>query len=124
MALWLIIVLAVFGGLILLGGLANLLAERRTRAGFGDRVSAVDRALAAAAAADRGWERAGLEAAARACWEARRPGEPIDSLELVEVIDNPGTTDDHAVFTVTSGGGSSRLTLGRRDGQWVEESFA
>jgi hypothetical protein len=119
----LIIVIAVLAALILLGGLSNFIRERRTRVGFGDRVSAVDQALAAAAAADRGWERGGLEAAARTCWEAKRPGEPIESLELVEVIDNPGTADDHAVFRVRCQGGDARLTLGRRDGQWVEESL-
>jgi hypothetical protein len=121
--LWLIIVIAVLAALILLGGVANFVAERRTRAGFDERVSEADRALAAAAAADRGWERAGLEAAARSCWETRRPGEDIHALELVEVIDRPGTDDDHAVFRVKCAGRPARLTLGRRDGAWVEESL-
>jgi Tfp pilus assembly protein PilX len=122
-ALWLIIVLAVLVALIVVGVLVNVVRERRTRAAFEVRVSAVDRALAAAAAADRGWERTGLEAAARAAWEARHPGEPLHELELVEVIDPPGTADDYAVFRCRSETGSGRLTLGRREGGWVEHEL-
>jgi hypothetical protein len=121
--LWLIIVLAVFAVLVVFGLASNVIRERRTRAAFGVRVSAIDRALAAAAAADRGWERAGLEAAARAAWEARRPGEPLHELELVEVIDRPGTDEDHAVFRCRGEKGGGRLTLGRREGNWVEHDL-
>jgi hypothetical protein len=122
-ALWLIIVLAVLAGLIVVGVLGNALRERRTRSEFAVRVSAVDQALAIAAAADRGWERAGLEAAARAAWDARHPGEPLHELELVEVVDRPGTNEDHAVFRCRGDRGSGRLTLGRRDGAWIEHEL-
>jgi hypothetical protein len=121
--LWLIIVLAFFAALLLIGFAANVVRERRTRAAFGVRVSSIDQALAAAAAADRGWERAGLEAAARAAWDVRHPGEPLHELELVEVVDQPGTDQDHAVFRCRGEGGSGRLTLGRRNGEWVEHEL-
>jgi hypothetical protein len=122
-ALWLIIVLAVLAGLIVVGVVGNVLRERRSRAGFGVRVTAVDQDLAAAVAADRGWERATLEAAARAAWDARHPGQPLRDLELVEVVDRPGTDQDQAVFRCRGEQGSGRLTLGRRDGAWVEHEL-
>jgi hypothetical protein len=123
---WAIIVIAIAGAIFLLvdiGIVVNIVRERRTRASFEEHVSEVDRKLAAAAAADRGWEREGLEAAARAAWEARHPGEPVQDLELVEVIDEPGTADDYAVFRVRGQRGGGRLTLGRRDGNWVEHEL-
>jgi hypothetical protein len=123
---WAIIVVAVGGAIFLLvdiGIVVNIIRERRTRAEFETHVSEVDRKLAAAAAADRGWERAGLEAAARAAWEARHPGEPVRDLELVEVIDEPGTAEDYAVFRVRGERGGAQLTLGRRDGNWVEHEL-
>jgi hypothetical protein len=125
MSAWLIIVivLAVLIVLGVVGVLGNLRRERRTRPGFEATVGAIDRALAAAAAADRGWEREGLEAAARAAWEGRHPGQALEGLELVEVIDKPGTADDFAVFRCRGESGASRLTLGRRDGDWVEHEL-
>jgi hypothetical protein len=122
---WLIIVivLAVLLVIVGVGVIGNLRRERSTRAGFEQNVGAVDRALAAAAAADRGWEREGLEAAARAAWEARHPGQSLQGLELVEVVDKPGTADDFAVFRCRGEQGASRLTLGRRDGEWVEHEL-
>jgi hypothetical protein len=121
--LWLIIVLAVLAALIAFGIVSNVIRERRTRAAFGVRVSAIDQALAAAAAADRGWERANLEAAARAAWDARHPGEPLHELELVEVLDRPGTDQDQAVFRCRGESGTGRLTLARREGDWVEHEL-
>jgi hypothetical protein len=125
MEAWLIIVivLAVLLVLVAVGVIGNQRRERRTRAGFETKVSAVDRDLAAAAAADRGWERERLEAAARAAWEARHPGQSLHGLELVEVVDRPGTSDDFAVFRCRGEQGAARLTLGRRDGEWVEHEL-
>jgi hypothetical protein len=80
------------------------------------RVEAADAALAEARAQDKGWERATIEAAARA---AVAPDE-VRELHLVQVVDNPGTDADQAVFRVVGADGSERtLTLGRRDGAWV-----
>ena len=118
MPIWLVIVLAVFL-LLIVGG---MIAARRRLAATSDRFDAhleqVNRDLAAAHAEDRGWERGALEASARQAYAAERGGEPAE-LELVQVIDRPGTDDDHAVFRC----GQERLTLGRRDGQWVLESL-
>jgi hypothetical protein len=116
MPTWLVIVLAVFL-LLIVGG---MIAARRRLAANSDRFDAnleqVNRDLAAAHAEDRGWERGALEASARQAYAAERGGEPAE-LELVQVIDRPGTDDDHAVFRC----GKERLTLGRRDGEWVLE---
>jgi hypothetical protein len=115
---WLIIVLAV----LLVLAVGGAIAARRRLAATSDQFEAslqqVNRDLAAAHAEDRGWERGPLEAAARRCYAAERGSEP-SNLELVQVIDRPGTDDDHAVFRI----GGERLTLGRRDGAWVLEAL-
>jgi type II secretory pathway pseudopilin PulG len=80
------------------------------------RIEAADAALAEARAQDRGWERATIEAAARA---AVAPQE-VQELHLVQVVDKPGTDADQAVFRVVGADGAeSTVTLGRRDGAWV-----
>jgi hypothetical protein len=115
---WLIIVLAV----LLVLAVGGAIAARRRLAATEERFEAdlqrVNRDLAAAHAEDNGWERTALEASARQAYAAERGNEPTD-LELVQVIDRPGTDDDRAVFRI----GSERLTLGRRDGQWVLETL-
>jgi len=120
MPTWLIIVLAV---LVLLA-VGGVIASRRRLAATSDRFDAhlqqVNHDLAAAHAEDRGWERGALETAARQAFAAERGAEPSE-LELVQVIDRPGTEEDKAVFRVDSG--SERLTLGRRDGAWVLETL-
>jgi hypothetical protein len=69
--------------------------------------------LALAHAEDNGWDRSTMEAAAREALAAR--GAPADGLELVQVIDRPGTDDDEAVFRA----GAEEIHLGRRGGDWV-----
>jgi len=124
MSVVLVVVLVILGVLLLLAILGGAAASRRNRAGEAalvERLTAIDRALAAAAAADRGWERETLEAAARSAFAERRPGAAIERLELVQVVDEPGAEHDLAVFRVTTAApsaGASRLTLGRRDGAW------
>ena len=121
MPLWLIIVLAV---LVLLA-VGGVIARRRqlasTRPAFDRALAQVDRDLAAAAASDRGWDRAHLEASARRICAEQLGAEP-DEMTLVEVIDQPGTDSDQAVFDVSAGGESHRIVLGRRDGDWVHSS--
>ena len=115
---WLVIVLLV----LLVLAVGGAIAARRRLAATSDRFDAdlkrVNRDLAAARAEDRGWEWSTLEEAARRLYVAERGSEP-GSLELVQVVDRPGTEDDHAVFRV----GRERLTLGRRDGEWVLEAL-
>jgi hypothetical protein len=118
MPTWLIIVLVV----LLVLAVGGSIAARRRLAATKDRfelnLAQVNRDLAAAHAEDRGWERAPLEAAARRVYAAERGSEPAE-LDLVQVIDRPGTDDDHAVFRI----GHEQLTLGRRDGEWVLEAL-
>lgn len=125
METWEIIVLVLVAVLVLLAA-GGALARRRQLAGSQHRFEAsllqVNRDLAAAHAEDNGWERSTLEDAARQAYAAERGGADPGALELMQVIDRPGTDDDHAVFRCGPAG-RDRLTLGRRDGQWVLESL-
>jgi type II secretory pathway pseudopilin PulG len=120
----LVVVLVVLGVLLLLAILGGAMASRRNALGaiaFEQRLADVDRLLAAAVAADHGWERGALEASARSAFAEQRPGTAIARLELVQIVDEPGTDQDLAVFRVVTGSSpaqTSRLTLGRRDGAW------
>jgi type II secretory pathway pseudopilin PulG len=118
----LVVVLVVLGVLLLLAILGAAMASRRNALGaiaFEQSLAAVDRELAAAVAADRGWERDALEATARDAFAERRPDTRIAELQLVQIVDEPGTDQDLAVFLVTAADGAeSKLTLGRREGAW------
>jgi hypothetical protein len=98
------------------GSIARRRQLAATEARFDAHLAQVNRDLAAAHAADRGWERGVLDAAARAAWGEARPGTEPGELELVQIIDQPGTDDDKAIFRSTAG---ARLVMGRRDGDWV-----
>lgn len=112
-----VIVIAVVLLLLFLGGyVANARRLDADREALHARVRSADRQLAAAHAEDKGWERAGLEAAARAAVE-ERTGAPPDELVLVQVIDRPGTDADEAVFHADG----TEVVLGRRDGEWVAQ---
>jgi hypothetical protein len=114
---WLIIIIVLL--LLAIGGyFARRQQLKRSRPAFDRSLDQVNRDLATAAAQDRGWDRATLEDAARRIYASERGGDPPDLL-LVEVRDRPGTDEDQAVFRC----GSERLTLGRRDGEWVHESL-
>ena len=114
-------VIVVFALLALGGALAN---RRRRQAGapaFAAEVERANRDLAAAHAADNGWEPARVSEAARGAFNQQRPNALVADIELVQVIDPPGTDEDKAVFRVTADAGEERLTLGRRAGAWVFE---
>jgi hypothetical protein len=115
MPLWLIIVIVV---LILLAG-GGILARRRqldrTRPAFERSLTEADRDLAAAAAADRGWDRDRLEAAARRVYAERHDGAQPGTLTLVEVLDRPGKDEDEAVFEADG----QRVVIGRRGDDWI-----
>jgi RNase P/RNase MRP subunit POP5 len=118
-----IVVLVVLGVLLILAIVGGANASRRNRAqaeGFGEQLAKVDRELAQALASDRGWERGTLEAAARAAFAERHGDVELASLELLQVLDRPGTDEDLAVFRVrrASDGIAARVTLGRREGAW------
>ena len=115
---WLIVVLVVLAVLIVGGAVARRRQLVRTRGVFERSLEKVDRDLAAAAAADRGWDRQRLEAAARRIASERLGADP-EELVLVEVLDRPGTEEDQAVFRVRAAGRRHRLVLGRERGEWI-----
>ncbi len=118
MPTWLIIIIGVLLLLAIGGAFARSRQLKRSRPAFEASLEQVNRDLAAAAALDRGWDRDTLESAARRIYAEQRGTEPPE-LVLVEVLDRPGTDEDQAVFRC----GDARLTLGRRDGEWVSESL-
>jgi hypothetical protein len=125
MSTWEIVVLALVAVLILLaagGAYARRRQLARSQGRFDANLVQVNRDLAAAHAEDRGWERTVLEGAAREAYAAERGGTDPGELELMQVIDRPGTEEDKAVFRAGPEG-RERLTLGRRDGQWVLETL-
>lgn len=119
------IVLIVMGAVIMLVLVGGFLAARRRsreEAGrFDKRVAAADRALEEARAADKGWDRASLEGAARKAVAEARPEWTIDELHLVLVDDRPGVTEDRAQFVAVGNGEEVQVGLARRDEGWVVE---
>ena len=114
-----IVVLVLVIGALVVGGFVA--SARRARADEGARraeLEAANQALALARAQDRGWERSLLEEACRAAFAQRSPAE-IRELELVQVVDRPGTEEDQAVFRVRAAGRRHRLVLGRERGEWI-----
>lgn len=121
-----LILLVVVGVLIVVALLGAMLTTRRNRAGaqhFTESLTAMDRQLASAVAEDHGWERKTLDAAARRAFRAERAGEQIQALDLMQIVDEPGTDSDLAIFRVTSPAGTRRLTLGRREGDWYAKAL-
>ena len=120
---WLLIVIVVLAVLAVGGFFARRALTRRTETQFRARLEQANHDLAEAAAADRGWDRATLESAARRIYAEQRGAEPAELL-LTEVLDRPGTEEDYAVFSVEGEGRKETLTLGRRDGEWIHASLA
>ena len=117
------IILIVLGALIVLLFCGGLIANARKRRADARRLHAqieeANAALAQAHAQDKGWHRDALEQGARAVFEARHPGSPIEQLHLVQVVDRPGTESDLAVFHVHGAGRLETITRGRHDDAWV-----
>jgi hypothetical protein len=119
------IILIVIGAVLLLLLVGGLVAGRRHRATHEkeiDRhIAEADRALEQARAADKGWDRAILEAAARAAIEGQRPGWPYEELALVLVDDRPGIDQDRAHFVASGSGDEARVILSRTGEGWALE---
>ncbi len=107
--------------LILAGG-GYMAMTRRTgarEAALRRELAQAEDALAQAHALDKGWDRATLEAAARAAAAERFGDDVVGTPQLVQVIDHPGVDADQAVFRVESTDGREhRITLGRGGGEW------
>ena len=123
MPTWLIVVLVVLVVLPVGGFFARRMLTQRTEAQFRRQLEKANHDQAEAAAADKGWDRPTLEAAARRLYAEQRGAEPAELL-LTEVIDRPGTDEDYAVFHAEGEGRRETLTLGRRDGDWMLENLA
>jgi hypothetical protein len=105
--------------LLALGGYMSVAQRARSREReLLRQVEEADQALAQAHATDNGWDRAALEAAARSAFSDRFGSTAFDELQLVQVIDRPGTDADQAIFRVQTADGEHRITLGRTNGVW------
>jgi len=121
-----IIVLAVLGFFLLLAIGGAFIVRRRTEAGaaaFTAEIERANRDLAAAHASDNGWEPSRVTEAARQAFSQERPGVAATTIELIQVVDPPGTEDDKAVFRVETAAGEHRLTLGRHGDHWHFETL-
>ncbi len=79
----------------------------------------VREALAQARAGDRGWDLAVLQAAARQAFASGHGGHEPERLELIQVVDRPGTDADEAVFRAVHGHHAPDIVLGREGDRWV-----
>jgi hypothetical protein len=114
----LLVIVAVLA-LLVAGGI--VISRRRARELRGPRreeLEAANEALASAHAEDKGWHRERLEQAAREAF-AGRSSAPVRELQLVQVVDRPGTEDDQAVFRIITDRGSEYLHLDRHGDDWV-----
>jgi hypothetical protein len=123
------IVLIVLAAVLVLFFVAGfVVATRRRAADEADMrrtLARADRALEAARAADRGWDRELLHAAARDALARERPGFEAASLDLVLVEDRPGVEQDRAHMLASGHGGPVRVVLARdASGAWALERLS
>jgi hypothetical protein len=108
---------------LLIGGFAGAARRRERGAPHYERnLAEADQALEQARAADKGWDRSLLEAAARDALADQRPDWAYQDLVLVLVDDKPGVSEDRAHFVASGEGGEARVVLARRDSGWALES--
>jgi Flp pilus assembly protein TadG len=116
------IIVLVVAAVVLVFLVGGLVATRRRASGQEARLAAqleeANLALATAHAQDKGWHRDTLEHAAREAF-AQRSGAEVRELQLVQVVDNPGTEEDQAVFRVITDHGSEYLHLDRHGDAWM-----
>jgi hypothetical protein len=111
-----VLLLALIVGGIIASGRRRRDDEERLRA----ELVVANEQLALAHAQDKGWERGGLERAARAAFARRSPAE-VRALHLVQVVDRPGTEEDQAVFRVETDHGAEYVHLHRSGDTWAGE---
>ena len=114
-----LIAIAAVLALLFLGGLAySLRRQRREGAADVRHIEEADRALERARAADRGWDRETIEAAAREALAAHRPDGRYGELQLVLVDDRPGVAEDRVHLLARGDDGDVRVVLLRRGDAW------
>jgi hypothetical protein len=114
-----LIVIAVLVVLIFIGGLLGARRrDERQEPHYAEHVAAADSALEQARAADRGWDRALMEEAARGALRDERPQHRYENLHLVLVEDRPGTDEDQAHFMAVGSEGEVRVVLARHGDHW------
>jgi len=115
-----VIVIAVLAIIVLIAGgiYATGVRGRRRQAQLKELLEDANRSLALARAQDKGWDRPTMEHAARAAFAQRSPVD-VRELDLVQVVDRPGTDDDQAVFRVVTDHGEEYVHLGRRGDTWI-----
>jgi hypothetical protein len=120
-----LIVVAILVLLVLAGGFAAARRRELTQApDYGRHLAEADAALEQARAADKGWDRAVMEAAVQRALEEQRPGFRADRLHLVLVDDRPGVSEDKAHFVAAAGEEEVRIVLARGEAGWAAESVA
>src|SRR5436853_2208724 len=118
------IVLIVFAAIILVFLAGGLIAARRRadRPGWEEHIRRADQMLEQARAADRGWDRELIHAAARTALGQHRPGFEAASLDLILVDDRPGVEEDRAHLIAAGRGETVRVVLARdASGEWGVE---
>jgi hypothetical protein len=118
-----LIVIAAVVVLLLVGGFLGAARRRNHNApDYDQHLADADRALEHARAADKGWDRSVLEAAARDALAGEKPGWDYSDLTLVLVDDKPGVTEDRCHFVASGSDGQTRVVLARRESGWALES--
>jgi hypothetical protein len=117
----LLVVVAAVGLLALTGWAAGRRRDDSQRALTDERIRSANSALAAAHAADEGWDPAVLRAAALDAARSLGISDPSAvGLSLVSVDDQPGVANDRATFTVADGERTHEIVLGRTaEGDWL-----
>jgi hypothetical protein len=119
------IVLIVLGALVLLFFVGGVLVARRraSRPEREEHIRRADQALEQARAADRGWDRDLIDAAARRGMAEHRPGFDPVALDLVLVDDRPGVEEDRAHLVCSDASGENVRVVLARDpsGEWGAE---
>ena len=118
------IILIVIGAITVIFLIAGFaLARRRTDSPrWEERIMRADQQLEQARAADRGWDRELIQAAARTALGQHRPGFEPASLDLVLVDDRPGVEEDRAHLIAAGPDDTVRVVLARdASGRWGVE---
>lgn len=114
-----LIVVAVVLIVLFVGGLVAARARDREDAPqYDEHLREADHALEQARAADRGWDPALLEAAAREALASSHAGTEFGELVLVLVDDKPGVNEDRAHYDAHHAGEPVRVVLTRDDQGW------